>query len=114
MKLTIEQVSKQTKLSVATLRVYVSRQKLGTKVGNRRVFTELDVKKLLNNSKRSNRKRKSDEKLHEAKAARKSTQIRASKQSTIETKAPTAKQKREMPKPVKRSFWRSLFGSQKN
>ena len=47
MKLTVEQVAKMTKLSVPTLRVYASRQKLGKKEGNKRYFSQDDVKKLL-------------------------------------------------------------------
>jgi len=53
MKLTIEQVSKLTKLSIPTLRVYVSRQKLGTKEGNNRFFSQADVQKLLKGTRRS-------------------------------------------------------------
>ena len=53
MKLTIEQLSKLTKLSIPTLRVYVSRQKLGTKIGNKRVYSQSDVQKLLKASKKS-------------------------------------------------------------
>jgi hypothetical protein len=53
MNLTIQQVSKLTKLSVPTLYVYTSRQKLGKKVGNKKVFTQADVQKLLRGPKKS-------------------------------------------------------------
>ena len=115
MKLTIEQVSKLTKLSVATLRVYVSRQKLGTKVGNRKVFSQSDVQKLLKNSKGSTGKGKGKGKPKQnvAKVARNPTQIQGAKQPTIKAKAPLSKTGGAMPKPEKRSFWRSLFGTRK-
>jgi DNA-binding transcriptional MerR regulator len=113
MKLTIEQVSKQTKLSIATIRVYVPRLKLGTKVGNRRVFSQSDVQKILNQSKGSNRRGKSMKKSNVAKAVKKPTKIRATKQSISKTKAPLAKTDRAVPKPEKGSFWRSLFGTRK-
>jgi DNA-binding transcriptional MerR regulator len=113
MKLSIEQVSKLTKLSVATLRVYVSRQKLGTKAGNRRVFSQSDVQKILKKSKGSNGKSKGKTKPNVAKAVIQPAQIRATKQSTIKTKALLSKTDRAMPKPEMRSFWRSLFGTRK-
>jgi predicted DNA-binding transcriptional regulator AlpA len=50
MNLTIQQVSKLTKLSVPTLYTYASRQKLGKKVGNKRVFSQADVHQLLKGS----------------------------------------------------------------
>ena len=88
MKLSIEQVSKLTKLSVATLRVYVSRKKLGTKVGNKRVFSQLDVQKLLKSSSRqTDGKIKGKPKANVAKAARKPARTRATKQSTIKKTA---------------------------
>ena len=106
MKLTMEQLSKQTKLSVATLRVYVSRQKLGTKVGNRRVFSQSDVQKILKNSQRSKEKSKGKKKANVGKVVRKPTRVRATKQSIITKKAPLAKRDQTTAKPEKRSFWR--------
>ena len=113
MKLTIEQVSKQTKLSVATLRVYVSRLKLGTKTGNRRVFSQSDVQKILKNVKGSHGKSKGKAKPKLAKAARKPRDVSAPKHSTVRTKIPLAKTEQSMPTPEKRSFWKSLFGTRK-
>jgi DNA-binding transcriptional MerR regulator len=113
MKLTMEQLSKQTKLSVATLRVYVSRQKLGTKVGNRRVFSQSDVQKILKNSQRSKEKSKGKTKTNVGKAARKPTRVRATKQLIITKKAPLAKRDQTTAKPEKQSFWRSFFGTKK-
>jgi len=109
MKLTIEQLSKRTKLSVPTLRVYVSRQKLGTKVGNRRFFSLPDVQKLLKNSKGSKVKGKQREKT--VKAAKKPTHTRASKQSTFKPKAPLATVREPIAKTEKRSFWSFLLGT---
>ena len=113
MKLTIEQVSKLTKLSVATLRVYVSRKKLGTKVGNKRVFSQLDVQKLLKSSKQTDGKNKGKPKPNVAKAARKPARTRATRQSPIKKTAPLTKVEHAMPRPEKRSFWKSFFGTRK-
>lgn len=132
MKLTIEQVAKLTKLSVPTLRVYASRQKLGTKVGNRRVFSQAEVQELLKSSKKSGAKSKGA--AHSpARPAKKKTQARVSKRpraaakpataksppartSTAQSaaaKPSTAKPMMPMAKPEKRSFWQSIFGARK-
>jgi len=43
MKLTVEEVAKLTKLSVATIRLHAAKKKLGTREGNRRYFSREDV-----------------------------------------------------------------------
>jgi hypothetical protein len=43
MKLTVEEVAKLTKLSVATIRLHAAKKKLGTREGNRRYFSRKDV-----------------------------------------------------------------------
>lgn len=53
MNLTIQQVAKNTKLSVPTLYTYASKQKLGKTVGNRKVFSQTDVQKLMMASRKS-------------------------------------------------------------
>ena len=80
MKLTIEELSKRTKLSIPTLRVYVSRQKLGTKVGNNRYFSQADVDKLTKGSSRGGGRRpaktaKAAKSSRPAKTARKKTAV---------------------------------------
>ena len=121
MKLTIEQVSKLTKLSVPTLRVYVSRQKLGTKVGNRRLFSQAEVQELLKSSKKSSGKGKGAARSP-ARTAKKKPQPRtAAKPRTAKpsatkprtAKPPVAKPEMPMPKPEKRSFWQRIFGERK-
>jgi hypothetical protein len=111
MKLTIDQLSKLTKLPIPTLRVYVSRHKLGIKVGNRRVFSQADVQKLLKSPKKSPPKNK-------LKPAVKKTSKRAKKPKPIT--ASVAKPKAVSPiqntvaaNPMKPSFWSRLFGGRK-
>jgi hypothetical protein len=114
MNLSIEQVSKLTKLSIPTLRVYVSRQKLGTKVGTKRVFSQSDVQKLLKVAKKSPTVKKTKTPSRKTSAAKKSS-------SGKETgKAAAARPRVEKPrtsepaaKPAKSSFWSRLFGGQK-
>ena len=106
MNLTIEQLSKLTKLSVPTLRVYVTRKKLGKKVGKSRVFSQSDVQKLLKTSKGSSAK---------TRAKPKTPRVRISK-GTLNSKQPKVVQpKIESPnlKPRKKGFWSSLFGARK-
>src|SRR5208337_2820701 len=110
MKLTIEQVSKLTKLSIPTLRVYVSRKKLGTKVGNKRVFSQLDVQKLVKASKKPRAERKS-----KAPARRVVTRKKPAKPETAITPvgksmANSSKPSSQIAKSNHRSFWSRLFG----
>ncbi len=123
MRLTIEELSKRTKLSVPTLRVYVSRQKLGTKIGNNRFFSQADVEKLMKGSKRGAGKGR------RAKARKAGSSVRSAKAKQARTrparvkparKAPVAAAKPAAPpvarpeqKPVKRSFWSRLFGGRR-
>jgi DNA-binding transcriptional MerR regulator len=108
MKLTIEQLSKLTKLSIPTLRVYVSRQKLGMKVGSKRLFSQSDVQALLKASKKS----------PVAKAGKSTPKKKVAAKKTKEpTKAAAARPKAEKTrtsepaaKRVKPSFWTRLFG----
>jgi len=122
MNLTIADLSKKTKLSVPTLRVYVSRYKLGKKVGNNRVFTQADVDKLLKSSKGSKGKAKGGQKpksvktaktAKAAKAVKKPAKARVSKRTAPAKVAPVAAAEKPMPKSEKRSFWSTLFGTRK-
>jgi hypothetical protein len=113
MKLTIEQLSKLTKLSIPTLRVYVSRQKLGTKVGNKRMFTQADVQKLLKVSKKSPAK---SSKLPARKSggAKKSPATREPAKTAVARPATDkARASGNSGKTVKSSFWARLFGGRK-
>ena len=108
MNLTIEQLSKLTKLSVPTLRVYVTRRKLGRKVGKRRVF-QVDVQKLLKTSKGSN---------GNMKAKAKTSRVKPSKDTLVskqDKKLKVVQPKIESPKlePKRKGFWSSIFGARK-
>jgi DNA-binding transcriptional MerR regulator len=105
--LTIEQVSKLTKLSIPTLYTYASRQKIGKKVGNRKVFSQSDVQKILKSSKKSPKRKK-------VKSAARKTSRKKNKTQPIlisKTKPRSASVSSPSPKPTKRSFWTRLFGS---
>ena len=111
MNLTIQQVSKLTKLSVPTLYTYASRQKLGRKIGNKRLFSQADVQRILKSSKKSPPKNK-------PKAPAKKRSNRTKKTEPI--MASVAKPIATSPKPNamvaksrKPSFWTRLFGSRK-
>jgi hypothetical protein len=112
MKLTIEQLSKLTKLSIPTLRVYVSRQKLGTKQGNRRVFSQADVQKLLKDSKKTPVARK-------AKTAPKKSAAGPKKAGNPPASKPARKPAATNAKPAaavksaRPSLWSRLFGARK-
>ena len=110
MNLTIEQLAKATKLSVSTIRVYASQRNLGKKIGNKRVFTEADVQKLLKGSKKSPPKKT-------PKAPVKKTSKRATKPESIKVTKPRAIISAPSPvaaKTVKPSFFSRLFGGRKN
>ena len=131
MKLTIEQVSKLTKLSIPTLRVYVSRQKLGTKVGNNRFFSQADVQKLLKGTKKQTSAKSP------AKTAGKPAKVKAPARPASKPAAKPAPKAAQKPaqKPVQKaavqrpspapektdlpvrtprpSFWSRLFGARK-
>jgi hypothetical protein len=116
MNLTIDQVSKLTKLSVPTLYVYASRQKLGKKVGTRKVFSQADVQKLLKGAKKTSPKKttKAPSKKTSKKAIR-TESVRASKPKAAAGKTIRVDTKPTpvSTKPVKASFWSRLFGSGK-
>ena len=120
MKLTIEQVSELTKLSVPTLRVYASRQNLGTKVGKSRVFSQADVQKLLKNKKPSIGATKTKQKAKpngKAKAAavrtaRKPRKV-AAKKVAIEKQLTAAKVGLPATKTATGSIWNRLFGNRR-
>jgi DNA-binding transcriptional MerR regulator len=112
-KLTIEQLSKLTKLSIPTLRVYVSRQKLGTKVGNRRVFSQLDVQKLVKASKKPRAERKSKAPARRIVARKKPAKPETAGTSAGKSKANSSKPGSQIVKSSPRSFWSRLFGGKK-
>jgi hypothetical protein len=108
-KLTIEQVAKLTKLSVATVRAQTSKQHLGTKVGNRRSYTQADVQKLIKSSgKRKNSgkpkaaKKQPRRNVKASKSAGKQTPIKNMNPSQLTEPTSAAK-------PPKRSFWAFIF-----
>lgn len=111
MKLTIEQASKLTKLSIPTLRVYASRQKLGKKVGNKRVFSQADVQKVLKGSKKSLAKKKAKSPLKKrSRRTVKTEPIVASVSKPTAAKPKPNMMATRSPKP---SLWTRLFGNRK-
>jgi hypothetical protein len=107
MNLTIEQLSKLTKLSIPTLRVYVSRQKLGTKVGSKRVFSQSDVQKLLKATKKSPVK-KTKPSPKKSTGAKKSAAAREPAKAASRPAAARPAAKTSRP-----SFWTRVFGGGK-
>ena len=118
MKLTVEQVAKMTKLSTATVRLYASRKKLGTKEGNRRYFSKQDVEEISGGSSSGSKKSKAASKVA-AKPAKRGRP--AGKKAVARRPVPKKATKKSMPKaaaaPVaakpeprveKRSFWSFL------
>ena len=108
--MTIEQLSKKTKLSVSTIRVYTPKMKLGKKVGNRRVYSEADIAKLTKGSKKPDSKKTS--KPTAKKATKKVATKRATKKTAMHRAVVTTK---EVPAPTapKSSFWNRVFGGNK-
>jgi predicted DNA-binding transcriptional regulator AlpA len=109
MNLTIQQVAKLTGLAMPTLYTYSSRQKIGKKVGNQKVFSQADVQKLLKSSKKFTVKKTS-------KPPGKKTKKRATKTEPIRLSVARPKAIKSKPGPVaakstKLSFWRRFFGS---
>ncbi len=107
MKLTVEQVAKLTKLSVPTLRVYASRQKLGKKEGNKRYFSQDDVKKLLKGASSAPAKKAP---AKSAKKAAKKVASKPAKAPRKTTAAPAAKHAEPVKtqKTERKSFWSFL------
>jgi hypothetical protein len=112
-KLTIEQLSKLTKLSIPTLRVYVSRQKLGTKQGNRRVFSQSDVQKLLKDSKKTTVASKSKTAPKKPVVGKKSARTGAAAARGVKARAANGKPAAAAPKAARPSIWSRLFGARK-
>ena len=120
MKLSMEQLSKLTKLSIPTLRVYVSRKKLGTKEGNKRVFSQSDVQKLLRDTKKApadGKKAPASTKKAAPKAAKAARKAAPRKQAgtpeAAKPKAQALKPSTPSVKTTKPSFWTRLFGGRK-
>jgi MerR HTH family regulatory protein len=114
MNLSIEQLSKLTKLSIPTLRVYVSRQKLGKKVGTKRVFSQSDVQKLLKVAKKSPAEKKPKLPARKTRAAGKSAPVKQpSKVTSARSKVDPVRGKEPSAKAPKASFWTRLFGTRK-
>ncbi len=105
MKLTVEQVAKATKLSVATVRLHAANKKLGTKVGNRRYFNEKDLAAIkASPSSGSTKQKTARAKAAPRKApARKKPARRPAAKPAAEPKPQQAA--KSAPQPVKRSFW---------
>jgi len=110
MILTIEQLSKKTKLSVSTIRVYTPKLKLGKQVGNKRVYSEADVKKLMKESSKPSTKKSS--KPSAKQAAKKASTKRATRKAV--KPRPVAKEE-DAPTSASRksSFWDRIFGGNK-
>lgn len=118
MKLTVEQVAKMTKLSTATVRLYASRKKLGTKEGNRRYFSKQDVEAISGTSSTASKKSKAASKgtakpakrgrpAGKKAAAKKPVAKQAARKSLPKAAAAPVAAKPE-PRVEKRSFW-ALF-----
>lgn len=115
MKLTVEQVATMTKLSTATVRLYASRKKLGTKEGNRRYFSKKDVEELTGPSSSSSRKSKAAQKgkptgkkaVGKKAVGKKATRKRLPKAASASVTAEANSKPAMKPEPrvEKRSFW---------
>lgn len=110
MKMTVEQVAKATKLSVATVRLHAANKKLGKKVGNRRYFDEKDLAAIKASPSSGSAKKKPAKAkpaarkpaARKAAAGRKPARAAAAKPAPAPKPAPAAK---PAPQPEKRSFW---------
>jgi len=110
MRLTIEELSKLTNLSISTLRVYASRQNLGKKVGNKRVFSQADVQKHLKSSKKAPGKAKSTNAKKKQGAKRKRIKSESIRTSVWHSMVAVSVPSTLSVKPSKASFWTRLFG----
>ena len=124
MKLTVEEVAKLTKLSVATVRLHAANKKLGTKEGNRRYFSGKDVEaiKASSSSGSANKKAAKAEKKTAKKPGRKPAAKKAAVKKSparsqakrpagkpvLESKPKLAVKQESQPQPEKRSFWSFL------
>jgi hypothetical protein len=105
MKMTVEQVAKATKLSVATVRLHAANKKLGKKVGNRRYFDEKDLAAIKASPSSGSAKKKPAKAKPAARkpaARKKPARPAAAKPAPAPKPAPAAK---PAPNPEKRSFW---------
>jgi hypothetical protein len=119
MKLTVEQVAKATKLSVATVRLHAANKKLGKKEGTRRYFSAQDVEAIKASSSSGSAKKKAGKPATKGKksaagrpAARKPATRKPAARTVAgrpavkpasSTKAPQAAA--PAPKSEQRSFW---------
>lgn len=113
MNLTIDQVSKLTKLAVPTLRAYTTRMSLGKKVGNKRVYTQADVQKLLKVSKKSSVKRNAKSPAKKAVARKRPVKSKPTKASIVPLKETAGMLTPVSTKRAKPSFWSRLFRGDK-
>jgi len=119
MKLTVEEVAKLTKLSVATIRLHAAKKKLGTKEGNRRYFSRKDVEEITGSSSSGSATKKpvksrkpAGKKPAAGKPAGKKPLGRPQAARKISAppvvEAKTRQVAKPEPRPEKRSFW-SIF-----
>jgi hypothetical protein len=87
----------------------VSRQGLGKKIGDRRVFSQSDVQKLLKGSKKSSPKKKP--KAPSKKTSRKATKPKQI--AVVKTETTSSSQSLIAAEPTQRSFWNRLFGGRR-
>jgi hypothetical protein len=119
MKLTVEEVAKLTKLSVATVRLHAANKKLGIREGNRRYFSRQDVETIKGSSRSAGGKQPaSGRKPAGRKPAAKKNAARKAAVKKNAAPAPVQQPKTRQAasaapaqKPAKRSFW-SLFRPQ--
>lgn len=113
MNLTIEQLSKATRLSVSTIRVYASQRNLGKKVRGKRVFSQADVQKLLKGSKKSPSKKIAKPRTKKVKASSKA--LKAKRVASTSPRSVTSETRSRVltSTPYKASFWSRLFGGGK-
>jgi hypothetical protein len=113
MKLMIEKLSRLTKLSIPTLRVYASRQNLGKKVGNKRVFSQADVKKLLEGSRKTQARRRATTETKKQGATKKPIKAEPIRASVGQPKVTDSTRGTPSFKSRKPSFWTRLFGGRR-
>ncbi len=135
MRLTVDQVSDLTGLPVPTIRVYASRLKLGTRIGNNRFFSQADVQRILKGKRPETEKKavKASPKKAAKKPAKKAAKTSKAKTAKARPAAasakpaakpaskpaakPAAKSAQKAPAPAapaaksaRPSFWSRLFG----
>jgi hypothetical protein len=93
--------------------VYVSRQKLGTKIGNKRFYSQSDVQKLLKVSKKSPATKKAKTPAKKVISRKKSATAAVESPSAAKPKADGSKASSHALRPNAPSFWTRLFGGRK-